>query len=148
MEEKINNDEESSLIVKLIEIINRLFKFAGSSIISAVVDLSIFTVLTNEILISIPMNVMEATIISRIFSGSLNFFLSQRWVFNGVDRFSDIIKYILLIIFQMLCSGFLLSILSTKFIDATFIKIFVDITLFFVSYLIQRFILYRYKIRK
>ncbi|WP_294344074.1 GtrA family protein [uncultured Clostridium sp.] len=148
MEEKINNDEESSLIVKLIEIINRLFKFAGSSIISAVVDLSIFTVLTNEILISIPMNVMEATIISRIFSGSLNFFLSQRWVFNGVDRFSDIIKYILLIIFQMLCSGFLVSILSTKFIDATFIKIFVDITLFFVSYLIQRFILYRYKIRK
>lgn len=148
MEEKINNDEESSLIVKLIEIINRLFKFAGSSIISAVVDLSIFTVLTNEILISIPMNVMEATIISRIFSGSLNFFLSQRWVFNGVDRFSDIIKYILLIIFQMLCSGFLVSILSTKFIDATFIKIFVDITLFFVSYLIQRFILYRYKIGK
>ena len=148
MEEKINNDEESSLIVKLIEIINRLFKFAGSSIISAVVDLSIFTVLTNEILISIPMNVMEATIISRIFSGSLNFFLSQKWVFNGIDRVSDVIKYILLVISQMLCSGFLVSILSTKFIDATFIKMFVDITLFFVSYLIQRFILYRYKIRK
>lgn len=148
MEEKINNDEESSLIVKLIEIINRLFKFAGSSIISAVVDLSIFTVLTNEILISIPMNVMEATIISRIFSGSLNFFLSQKWVFNGIDRVSDVIKYILLVIFQMFCSGFLVSILSTKFIDATFIKMFVDIALFFFSYLVQRFILYRYKVKK
>ncbi|CDM69916.1 putative membrane protein [Clostridium bornimense] len=148
MEEKINNDEDSSNIGKIINIINRLFKFAGSSIISAVVDLSIFTVLTNEILFSIPMNVMEATIISRIFSGSLNFFLSQRWVFNGVDRVSDVIKYILLVISQMFCSGFLVSILSTKFIDATFIKIFVDIALFFLSYLIQRFVFYRYKIKK
>lgn len=148
MEDKINNDGEASGVEKFIEIIYRIFKFAGSSIISAVVDLSIFTVLTNEILLSIPMNVMEATIISRIFSGSLNFFLSQRWVFNGVDRVSDVIKYILLVISQMLCSGFLVSILSTKFIDATFIKIFVDIDLFVVSYLVQRFVLYRYKIKK
>lgn len=148
MEEKINNDEDSSNIGKVIDIINRLFKFAGSSIISAVVDLSIFTVLTNEILFSIPMNVMEATIISRILSGSLNFFLSQRWVFNGVDKVSDVIKYILLVISQMFCSGFLVSILSTKFIDVTFIKIFVDIALFFLSYLVQRFVFYRYKIKK
>lgn len=147
MEEEIKNDE-NSIIKKLVEIINRLFKFAGSSIISAVVDLSIFTVLTNEILISIPMNVMEATIISRIFSGSLNFFLSQKWVFNGIDRVSDVIKYILLVICQMFCSGFLVSILSAKFINATFIKVFVDIALFFASYLVQRFILYRYKIEE
>lgn len=140
----INNNEGSHFkpIKDSLRIFSGLLKYAGSSIISSIVDLSIFTILYFTIFKEYSLGVLFSTIIARLCSGVVNFILNQRWVFNGSREFKELIKYGALFIAQMLISGLLVSLLTSIMLNATLTKVVVDCILFFISYFIQKYVVF------
>lgn len=138
-----NKSSHYNTIKDSFRIFTGIFKFAGSSIVSALIDLTVFTILTSGILYTSSLGIIDATIMARICSGIINFLLNQRWVFNGSKNTSEAIKYVMLFIFQMGASGFIVSRLSSKFVNLTVTKIVVDSILFFLSYFIQKHFIFK-----
>lgn len=116
-----------------------ILKFSLSSFISAIVDNSLFTLLMAIAFGSTSMGILEATIISRVLSGGVNFMLNKHWVFENNSREGkDALLYAILFVSQMILSWFFVSSLSSLPIHLTIVKIFVDSCLFFGSYFIQK----------
>ena len=121
----------------------RFFKFAGSGIISFIVDIALFEglilLMGNHVLDSIIL----ATVISRALSAIVNYTLNHRVVFNGGGR-QTFIKYGALFIVQMVLSGYLTDLVTNwlphngNSIAPMLAKMMVDFTLFIVSYQIQK----------
>ena len=115
-------------------------KFAASSLICAAADLSLFTLLTLVINNNVATVVTASTVIARMFSGVLNFFLNRKWSFlsskNKIS--SQAVKYTALFIIQMTISSLSVTALSSIGLPLTVIKIFVDSILFIFSYFIQK----------
>lgn len=115
------------------------FKTSISSIISAGVDLSVFyflsTVFEREYFY-----VVLATIIARLFSGTVNFLINKFYAFQSTGRVRvELVSYTILFIIKMILSSLIVAYLSTTFTETseTFIKIIVDVILFFASFYIQ-----------
>lgn len=116
-----------------------ILKFSLSSFVSAIVDNSIFTLLIQIAFGATSLGILEATIISRVMSGGVNYLLNKHWVFQNKDREGKAaLQYAILFISQMLLSWFFVSSLSSLPIHLTLLKIFVDTGLFFGSYFIQK----------
>lgn len=83
--------------------------------------------------------IVIATILARICSGGLNFYLNRNWSFgsNGEARI-QLGRYITLFIGQMCMSAFLVMLLSFLPIPLVIVKVLVDSTLFVISYFVQR----------
>lgn len=122
-----------------------LLKYIVSSLLSAVVDLALFTFLHMTIFKYINLGLLISTIVARICSGVINFALNQKWVFNGSKTLGEAIKYAILFITQMIVSGVLVTILTPILVNATLTKILVDSVLFIVSYIIQKNIIFTKK---
>lgn len=125
-------------------------KFGLSSFLSAIVDLSLFTVFIHLFSVAAAEGIFAATVIARILSGCVNFFLNKVWVFDsrqGGRRRGNIelCKYAALFCLQMVLSWLLVSGLSYLPLHLTFIKMLVDTTLFFCSYLVQRYFIFHRK---
>ena len=137
------DDNSSSHFKPLLDsfrIYKKPLRFALSSILCAVVDLSIFALLTTFLDKNIVVLVTIATITARIISGILNFLLNRNWSFN---RRSGSIKrqfkrYFVLYIAQLLLSILFVTLLSVLPINLTVIKLFVDSMLFIGSFFIQK----------
>ena len=86
-----------------------------------------------------------ATIIARIISSFINYLLNRDKVFKSVEnKFKTAIKYYILVIVQMFVSAFLVDNLFKLIkIDATFIKIPVELVLFVCNYLIQKILIFK-----
>lgn len=140
----INNNEGSHFkpIKDSLRIFSGLLKYTGSSIISSVVDLSIFTILYITIFKGYSVGVLYSTIVARLCSGTVNFLLNQRWVFNGSKENKELVKYVSLFITQMLISALLVSLLTYIISNVTLAKLLVDCTLFFISYFIQKHVVF------
>ncbi|MDR1962144.1 MAG: GtrA family protein, partial [Gracilibacteraceae bacterium] len=114
-------------------------KFGFSSLLSALLDLSLFT-----LFMAWPENItsgalLTATILARVLSGALNYFLNRKWVFssNG-SALKQAVKYL-----ALFCA---LMLISWKSVDAVYaltgwhvtaVKLPVDSVLFFLSFFIQ-----------
>lgn len=146
----INNNEGSHFkpIKDSIRIFSGLLKYIGSSIISSLVDLSIFTILGVTIFKGYSLGLLFSTILARLCSGTVNFLLNQRWVFNGSRENKELIEYGVLFIAQMLVSGILVSLLTSIILNATLTKLLVDCTLFFISYFIQKHVVFSQRNKK
>lgn len=138
-----NKSSHYNAIRDSFRIFTGIFKFAGSSIVSALIDLTVFFILTSGILYTSSLGIIEATIMARICSGIINFLLNQRWVFNGNKDTIEAIKYGMFFILQMGASGFIVSKLSSKFVNLTVTKMIVDSILFFLSYFIQKHFIFK-----
>ena len=140
----INNNEGSHFkpIKDSLRIFSGLLKYIGSSIISSVSDLAIFTILYVTIFEGYSLGVLFSTIVARLCSGTVNFLLNQRWVFNGSKENKELVQYGLLFIAQMMISGLLVYLLTSIILNATLTKLLVDCTLFFISYFIQKYIVF------
>ncbi|MGG7143128.1 GtrA family protein [Clostridium nigeriense] len=140
----IDNNEGSHFkpIKDSLRIFSGLLKYTGASIISAVIDISIFTILYITIFKGYELGLLYSTILARLCSGTVNFLLNQRWVFNGSKENKELIKYAFLFITQMLISGVLVSLLTYIISNATLTKLLVDCILFFISYFIQKHIVF------
>ena len=115
------------------------FKTSISSISSAGVDLSVFyflsTVFEREYFY-----VVLATVIARLFSGTVNFLINKFYAFQSTGRVKvELVSYTILFIIKMILSSLIVAYLSTTFTETseTLIKIIVDVILFFASFYIQ-----------
>ena len=114
-------------------------KTSLSSIISSGVDLSVFyflsTVFEREYFY-----VVLATVIARLFSGTVNFLINKFYAFQSTGRVKvELVSYTILFIIKMILSSLIVAYLSTTFTETseTLIKIIVDVILFFASFYIQ-----------
>ena len=126
-------------------------KTSISSIISAGVDLSVFyflsTVFEREYFY-----VVLATVIARLFSGTVNFLINKFYAFQSTGRVKvELVSYTILFIIKMILSSLIVAYLSTTFTETseTLIKIIVDVILFFASFYIQdKYIFNKNRIKK
>ena len=114
-------------------------KTSISSIISAGVDLSVFYFLSKAFKREY-MYVVLATVIARILSGIVNFIINKFYAFKSTGRVRvELVSYTILFIIKMILSSLIVAYLSTTFTETneTFIKVVVDVILFFASFYIQ-----------
>ena len=114
-------------------------KTSISSIISAIVDLSMFYILSN-IFERKYFFIVLSTVIARIISGTVNFIINRNYAFKSTGRVRvELVSYTILFIIKMILSSLIVAYLSTKFmnVNETVIKIIVDTLLFFGSFYIQ-----------
>lgn len=133
------NPVKDSIIIYL-----NILKYSISSLISAITDLSLFTVFAHFIFGTGSAGILAATAAARFISGGVNFTFNKYWVFQS-KKYSanEAFKYFSLCCCQMMASWFLVSSLSSLPLNLIFIKILVDGTLFFISYQIQKKYIFR-----
>ena len=134
-----NKSSHFNPIKDSISIYKLLTKYIISSISSFIIDIILFNLLfiiftkfeiNNSIIIS--------TIISRIISSLYNFAINAKLVFKNINN-KSLVKYIILVIIQMLISGFAVEYLSgILLINVIIIKIIVDIIIFICNFIVQR----------
>lgn len=121
-------------MTKLKSLINKYKKinlYTLSSFISCIVDIVSFG------LINIFLSIIYSTIIARIISSLVNYYLNAKMVFKKHNKLS-IIKYYILVIINMLISAYLTEFLTNSFLKCTIVaKIISDIIIFFSNYFIQ-----------
>lgn len=123
-----------------------ILKFSLSSFISAIIDNSLFALLMSVAFSATSFGILEATIVSRIMSGCVNFVLNKHWVFENKNSESKAaLQYALLFFSQMILSWFFVASLSSLPIHLSIIKIAVDTGLFFLSYQIQKNVIFQEK---
>ena len=127
-------------------------KFLFSSLSSSVLDLLLFHMFCT---LYRPMDgkiwfvsyIVAATVFARVISAVYNFLINYRVVFKSKEKLSVTAgKYFLLAVCQMLCSAFLVNVLyGLTGGTEVFVKMPVDVFLFFISFVIQREFVYRKK---
>ena len=116
-----------------------ILKYSLSSALSALVDLSLFGLFSTYLFPSMTAKIGLATLLARCISGAVNFMLNKHWVFqNERSLGSQGIKYGALFITQLFLSGLLVELLSDLPIPLLLVKAFIDASLFFASYVIQK----------
>lgn len=121
-----------------LRIYGSILKYSLSSLASAAADLSFFTLFIAAVGRS-AFGLMVATLAARLLSGALNFTLNKFWVFgSGRQSAAEAAKYGLLFGCQMLTSWLLVSAFASFTPHVTLAKIFVDTGLFFISYRVQK----------
>lgn len=128
-------------------IYKNIFKYSFSSILSAAVDLTAFAILVKRILPSGSLGILAATVIARLISGNLNFLINKHWVFRSSRPGAmEAGRYLALFCSQMLLSWLLVTGFRSLPLPLPLIKVFVDGSLFVLSYHIQkRYIFYKGK---
>lgn len=132
-------------IVDSIKIYTLILKFLFSSLVSSMVDIGLFAILTNVlsgILFRRPL-IFVSTFSARVVSSLLNFTINHKAVFKTDTHIKNtIFKYYILCAIQMVTSFGLVyiisSIISANGIFITLVKIVVDTLLYFISFQIQR----------
>lgn len=123
-------------------------KFLFSSLSSSVLDLVLFTLfcyLLKQQKFDEGLYIACATVMARVLSALYNYFINYKIVFKSRSSVGKTIgKYLILAVVQMACSAFLVSVLYPLFGGAeVFVKVPVDVFLFFISFIIQREFVYR-----
>lgn len=116
-----------------------ILRYSISSLISALTDLSLFTLFVSFVFGAGSSGILTSTLAARLMSGTLNFTVNKFWVFQSRKRSTlEAVEYFTLFCFQMMMSWLLVTALSSLPLNLTLIKIAVDTGLFFISYQIQR----------
>lgn len=140
----IDNNKSSHFkpLIDSIKIYFIFLRFIFSSLLSFLIDIlffALFIPLTNNIAIS--------TYAARIISGSFNFLFNKHAVFLKRSKFGikkEIFSYLVLcLIISTLSAISVKNISEHSQLNLIFIKIFVDIGLFVISFLTQRHIIFR-----
>lgn len=128
------------------QIYKKILKYSLSALFSAGIDLSVFSLVYMFLFVASPNRILIATIIARCISGIVNFIVNKQWVFNDKSHIRyQIMFYSLLFAGQLFFSGFMVLQLSRLSIPVFIGKVFVDLTLFFINYSIQRTIIFSNK---
>ena len=116
-----------------------ILKFSLSSLASALIDLSLFTVFINYLFGAGSVGILAATVMARVMSGCVNYMINKHWVFQSKsNNTSEALQYLTLFCSQMMLSWVLVTSLSNFSVHLTVIKVLVDSTLFLISYQIQK----------
>jgi len=132
----------------MIKIIKDLFKKYETFIkylivagISFIMDILFF----NVFYIVFAKKIIIATILARVISSFINYLLNRNQVFKSAEKNSiTIVKYYSLVVIQMLISALLVDNLYKLIkINATFIKVPVEVFLFICNYVIQKLFIFK-----
>jgi len=135
------NPVKDSVIIYL-----NILRYSFSSFFSAIIDISLFTVFVHLVFGAGHIGILEATAAARMVAGGVNFLLNKHWVFqSGKHNWEETFKYFTLFGFQILSSWLLVTSLKHLPVNITLIKILVDITLFFISFQIQKTFIFNKK---
>lgn len=139
---KFNPIKDSLMIYKLFA------KYIFSSLSAFVIDIilfSLFIKLFTNINLDDKTKILLATVSARIISSLYNFKINAKMVFKNMTK-SSYIKYAILVLIQMFVSAFGVTYLSRRIgIDLTGIKIFVDMVIFMVNFVVQREFVFKKK---
>lgn len=131
--------KDSARIYKVI--LEKGLRYSCSSLLSMLVDLSVFTILKAVLPQDLPAaaNIFISTCTARFISSLMNYFLNRNSVFHSSEDIGRTMpRYYLLCVSQMLVSWFcVLQIYTLTGIDSSVVKVLVDTALFFCSYYIQ-----------
>ena len=138
-----------SFFKKLPQKIQEFILYCGASLTAMIVDFALFILFAEIILrnADATLSIYVATIISRLTSSSVNFFLSKKAFKNRNLKSTAIIKFYIVIVIQMFMSSWLV----TKFYNITNMpkvvsKCIADTILYFVFYFINsKFVLKKKK---
>ena len=131
----INNNETTHFnpLKDSIKIYAVIFKYLLSSLSASIVDLIVFSILFNKL------GIITSTYLARIVSSIYTFIINKSLVFNSKDNRYQVPKYIALCILIVCLSAFFTNTLTLKLrINPTIVKVVVDTSLFFLSYYIQK----------
>lgn len=126
-----------------IRIYRQILTFSFISLLSTLIDLGAFTVLVYTV--KGVDAILYATVIARVISVNFNFLLNKTVVFKSKESWiQHVLKYYSLAVVQMLCSYYLVKTAHT-FLDrnVVLIKVAVDVTLFLISYQIQKHLIFK-----
>lgn len=130
-------------------IFKMFFKFAISGVLSFGLDIGLFAFFTKKIfkMTAVLQNVFWGTVIARLISSIFNFQMNKKIVFDSkIEGKRQAVKYFILCVAQLLCSWLLVvGVYKRVHFDTSFIKIMVDLCLFFVSFQIQQRWVFREK---
>ena len=124
-----------------------LFRFGGVSFLSFLIDYSVYLLLTAFLPLWPTLKIFVANTVARVISGVFNFEMNRRFVFEKKDK-------ILTSGLEYLCLAFCIYLLSTSGITFLYeafhcnlfvLKIVVDAGLFVVSWLVQKYLIFRKK---
>ena len=116
-------------------------KYTLTSVVATVLDFIIFTTAVASLKWVVPnFYIIFSTIIARIFSSSLNFFLTKNAVFKNDDSMApQMARSFILVGIQMILSAILVTLIYRVLpITETLVKLLVDGSLFIIFYPIQR----------
>ena len=131
------------ILVNLFNKYKVFLKYIVSAFISFALDLILFSLFSLLLKKGIgDKSVFIATIMARVISSLVNYFINRNKVFKNNENKMDVktlIRYYLLVIIQMLVSATVVtSIYKSVHIYETLIKIPVEIVLFMVNYFVQK----------
>ena len=113
-----------------------------SSVFSACVDFALFYAVNNLCTksgLGIKTAIVAATVFARICSTVVNFLINKFWCFQNKERAAkQAVMFFVLFVLKMSASAALVSALSFIKIPLVVLKLIVDSILFFVSYIVQK----------
>ena len=118
------------------KIYKEIIKFSLSSIISFIIDYILyilFNLLTNNIIFS--------NLLARAISATTNYNMNKKYVFKS-NRNNEFYKYIVLAVSILILNTVLVTLLSNVF-NIYISKIITEITLFIISWLVQKIIIFK-----
>lgn len=148
------NENESSHFRPFIDsfliyrhLLKHFLLFIGVAITSSAIDFSIFQLLITlfGFIISSSMRISIAAVIARLCSSLYNYFMNKHFVFNNKQKISkSIFRYYLLMVTELVVSTILVIIVyRLTFFSEVISKILVDSVIFFFSFFIQRYLVFR-----
>ena len=141
-----NKSSHFRVIRDSIRIYGRIIKYLASSTASAITDTLVFWLIKHfklfGLILPIPLT-FTASIIARIVSSLLNYFLNAKIVFEGKTNAKTITKYYILAAVQITLSSLLVFTTEkllgvTAPIISTLIKIVIDLLLMVISFRVQQ----------
>jgi glycosyltransferase involved in cell wall biosynthesis len=138
-----NSSSHFNPLLDSIRIYRQIFTFAFTSIASALLDWSLFS-LGLVLFAKMQEPILLATIAARLVSLNFNFIMNRRLVFRSDSGWKgQAVKYYILAAFQMMASAYLVKSGAALFtIPVLMVKICVDLGLFFLSYQIQKALIF------
>lgn len=127
-----------------------IIRFCLSSILAFLVDYGLFNLFYDAVFRNLSFRLSLSTALARVISSVVNFTVNRKAVFHSsAPLLSTTVKYYILCVLQLLTSIGLLKLLSMLFGQGSFImavlKLAVDITLYFISFRVQNYWVFRQK---
>lgn len=147
-----NRSSHFNPIKDSIRIYSLFGKYIVASMLSFVVDISLFTLFVALLRdVTYASYVYLATVLARAISSFVNYQINKKGVFkspdtSGKQAVARIFSYYALVVINVVISAFFVDFLSKEFIwNETVVKILVDSVLFVMNYFIQRDFLFKNK---
>lgn len=120
-------------------LIKSFVRFSQGSLLSAVIDFSIFSLMFN-----LSGNILLAIIVGRLISASFNYFYNHKIAFKSGNAVkTSLMKYIFLVIAVMFCAYLgILFMHHTLHVNVYLSKIIIEFLLFLINFFIQKYFIF------